>query len=181
MSKKTYGSMTEYLQASTEEKLAHWKHNMTTEHETAEQRLDTLMSSAFETNHPAMLDYVELKFELKRLRASLLAADSKEGFYEKMWKDVCSLQRGDAVGTIQKVERYYREQEAMHARVPTGTELAMDKAPTIGEALERMGWQIVPKEPTEKMTGEGWSLFGITPVRTSEIYKAMLAAAPKPE
>jgi hypothetical protein len=34
----------------------------------------------------------------------------REGFYEKLWKDFVSLQRGDAVGIVEKVERYYREQ-----------------------------------------------------------------------
>ena len=33
-----------------------------------ETRLDELFTTAFETNHPAMLDYVKLKMELKRLR-----------------------------------------------------------------------------------------------------------------
>lgn len=32
-----------------------------------------------------------------------------EGFYEKLWKDFVSLQRGDAIGVCEKVERYYRE------------------------------------------------------------------------
>jgi thymidylate kinase len=33
-----------------------------------ESRLDELFTNAFDTNHPAMLDYVKLKMELKRLR-----------------------------------------------------------------------------------------------------------------
>jgi hypothetical protein len=40
-----------------------------------------------------------------------------EGFYEKLWKDFVSLQRGDTVGICAKVERYYREQaSASHER-----------------------------------------------------------------
>ena len=35
----------------------------------AEDRLDQVFINAFETNHPAMLDWVEVKFELKKLRA----------------------------------------------------------------------------------------------------------------
>lgn len=35
----------------------------------SEQQLDELMSEAFETDHPAMMDYVNLKFKLKRLEA----------------------------------------------------------------------------------------------------------------
>ncbi len=34
----------------------------------AEDKLDQLFLAAFETNHPAMLAWVEIKFELKRLR-----------------------------------------------------------------------------------------------------------------
>ena len=34
----------------------------------SEERLDQLFMKAFETNHPAMLDWVRIKFELKRLR-----------------------------------------------------------------------------------------------------------------
>lgn len=33
-----------------------------------EQRLDVLISSAFPADHPAMLDYAFMKFEMKRLR-----------------------------------------------------------------------------------------------------------------
>ena len=33
-----------------------------------EQRLDDLFSEAFDTNHPAMKDWVLMKIELKRLR-----------------------------------------------------------------------------------------------------------------
>jgi urate oxidase len=33
-----------------------------------ESKLDDVFTTAFETNHPAMLDYVQMKMELKRLR-----------------------------------------------------------------------------------------------------------------
>lgn len=36
----------------------------------AEDRLDQVFIAAFETNHPAMLDWVAIKFELKKLRAA---------------------------------------------------------------------------------------------------------------
>ena len=36
----------------------------------AEDRLDQVFLNAFETNHPAMLDWVAIKFELKELRAA---------------------------------------------------------------------------------------------------------------
>ena len=36
----------------------------------AEDMLDQVFISAFETNHPAMLDWVAIKFELKELRAA---------------------------------------------------------------------------------------------------------------
>lgn len=39
-------------------------------------------------------------------------ASEREGFYEKLWKDFVSLQRGDAAGVCEKVECYYREQES---------------------------------------------------------------------
>lgn len=35
----------------------------------AEERLDALFTEAFETNHPAMLDWVQIKMELKKLKA----------------------------------------------------------------------------------------------------------------
>lgn len=34
----------------------------------AEERLDNLFSAAFGVDHPAMIDWVSIKFELKRLR-----------------------------------------------------------------------------------------------------------------
>jgi hypothetical protein len=34
-----------------------------------ESKLDDVFTTAFDTNHPAMLDYVQMKMELKRLRA----------------------------------------------------------------------------------------------------------------
>jgi len=34
----------------------------------AEERLDNLFSAAFGVDHPAMIDWVVIKFELKRLR-----------------------------------------------------------------------------------------------------------------
>jgi hypothetical protein len=36
-----------------------------------ESRLDALFCEAFDTNHPAMLDWVAIKFELKGLRAKV--------------------------------------------------------------------------------------------------------------
>jgi len=33
-----------------------------------EQNLDQLFSEAFDVNHPALLDWAEIKMELKRLR-----------------------------------------------------------------------------------------------------------------
>ena len=36
----------------------------------AEDRLDQVFINAFEANHPAMLDWVAVKFELKELRAT---------------------------------------------------------------------------------------------------------------
>ncbi len=42
-----------------------------------------------------------------------------EGFYEKLWKDFVSLQRGDMQGICAKVEKYYREQaSASHEQRP---------------------------------------------------------------
>ena len=35
-----------------------------------EQRLDEVFCEAFDTNHPAMLDWANIKMELKRLRAN---------------------------------------------------------------------------------------------------------------
>lgn len=37
----------------------------------AEERIDQVFLEAFETNHPAMLDWVSIKFELKDLRAKV--------------------------------------------------------------------------------------------------------------
>jgi hypothetical protein len=42
--------------------------------EGVEARLDQLFDAAFSANHKAMLDYVALKFELKRLRKIEMAA-----------------------------------------------------------------------------------------------------------
>lgn len=42
-----------------------------------EQKLDELFCNAFETNHPAMLDWVNIKFELKELRAQLAKAQKE--------------------------------------------------------------------------------------------------------
>jgi hypothetical protein len=36
-----------------------------------EQRLDDLFTTAFETNEPAMLDWVQVKMELKKLRGQV--------------------------------------------------------------------------------------------------------------
>jgi hypothetical protein len=41
----------------------------------------------------------------------------REGFYEKLWKDFCSLQRGDMVGIIAKVEQYYRDRDACKSAI----------------------------------------------------------------
>ena len=50
---------------------------------------------------------------------SATPVDKREGFYEKLWKDFCSLQRGHAVAVVEKVERYYREQTFPSATKPT--------------------------------------------------------------
>ena len=42
-----------------------------------EERLDRVFDLSFDVNHPAMLDYVELKFQLKRLRNSILFYKSR--------------------------------------------------------------------------------------------------------
>lgn len=57
---------------------------------------------------------------LQRAEADVLYSEARrlvnatpmpvEGFYEKLWKDFVSIQRGDAAGILAKVERYYREQ-----------------------------------------------------------------------
>lgn len=52
------------------------------------------------------LDWLKVRLALR----SLAPDDGREGFYEKLWKDFCSLQRGDAQGVCAKVEKYYREQ-----------------------------------------------------------------------
>src|SRR5262245_34580509 len=53
-----------------------------------------------------------------QIKEALVAPSAeREGFYEKLWKDVCSLQRGDAVGVFEKVERYYREQESRSSKL----------------------------------------------------------------
>ncbi len=47
----------------------------------------------------------ELLMDFAKARPSLAPT---EGFYEKLWKDFVGLQRGDAVGTCEKVEAWYR-------------------------------------------------------------------------
>jgi hypothetical protein len=44
-------------------------------------------------------------------RVGIVIAHSREGFYEKLWKDFVSIQRGDMQGVLARVERYYREHE----------------------------------------------------------------------
>jgi hypothetical protein len=44
-----------------------------------EHKLDQLFCNAFSTHHPAMIDWVRVKFELKTLRAQLAEAQ-KEAF-----------------------------------------------------------------------------------------------------
>ena len=51
----------------------------------AEERLDQVFIQAFETNHPAMLDWVAIKFELKRLRA----AKEERGEEIRDWTSTC--------------------------------------------------------------------------------------------
>jgi len=45
----------------------------------------------------------------------------REGFYEKLWKDFVSLQRGDVVGICERVERYYREKDEPKGSAPQYT------------------------------------------------------------
>lgn len=54
---------------------------------------------------------------VKRALAARSAIGEREGFYEKLWKDFCSLQRGDMIGVLERVERYYREQDAKNGAV----------------------------------------------------------------
>jgi len=44
-----------------------------------EQRLDQVFLVAFSTNHPAMLDWVQIKFELKSLRAKSVIEPCVQG------------------------------------------------------------------------------------------------------
>jgi hypothetical protein len=73
-------------------------------------------------------------------------------------------------------------------------ELPYDDFPAaVFAAIEAAGWQLVPKEPTEEMRDAGWDRAwginfyerdGALVIETTvsrDIYRAMLAAAPKPE
>src|SRR3990167_6483930 len=54
--------------------------------------------------------------EASRAEAAVIKDEpsDREGFYEKLWKDFVSLQRGDVVGICERVERYYREKDEPH-------------------------------------------------------------------
>jgi hypothetical protein len=54
--------------------------------------------------------------------------EEREGFYEKLWKDFVSLQRGDATGICERVERYYRERaETQEAPQPVAPDAELVK------------------------------------------------------
>ena len=44
--------------------------------------------------------------------------EPQEEFYKKLWKDFVSIQRGDMLGVIEKVERYYREHPEPSGETP---------------------------------------------------------------
>jgi hypothetical protein len=54
-------------------------------------------------------------------------------------------------------------------------EQSLDHADAALASIEAAGWQCVPREPTKEMYEAGWWQAG-----THDIYRAMLAAAPKP-
>jgi len=62
------------------------------------------------TGFPDGLAFQRVAFSSPVLTAhSPEPTEDREGFYEKLWKDVASLQRGNAQEVIARVERYYRE------------------------------------------------------------------------
>ena len=60
---------------------------------------------------------LEMKIDafLSQPEPQAMSAEDQEGFYEKLWKDFVSIQRGDAQRLCEKAERYYREQQHMSA------------------------------------------------------------------
>ena len=76
-----------------------------------------------------------------------------------------------------------KRHEASHAEVLRLAEKLRKADPIfnspmhVNAATQKPGYVSVPREPTDKVLGEGWTQFGLTPVRTGEIYKALLAAA----
>ena len=52
---------------------------------------------------------------------------------------------------------------------------------TIAESVIPDGYKLVPVEPTNEMCDDAFSFLGLTPVRASEVYRTMIAAAPEPK
>lgn len=79
----------------------------------AESRLDAMMCAAFDTNHPAMHDYVLLKMELKRSRAALKAqpAPNKEqgGKLLELFKHTLGSLAVYSCAEAERIGKLYRE------------------------------------------------------------------------
>jgi hypothetical protein len=69
-----------------------------------------------EYDQGAIDSYKEFRKMRARAENAEAAIAEREGFYEKLWKDFCSLQRGNAQGIVAKVEQYYQEQAAKAGR-----------------------------------------------------------------
>ena len=73
-----------------------------------------MVECGFKSN-TILLSYDTVRTIYKAMLAVAPEQPSREGFYEKLWKDFVSLQRGDAQGICKKVEQYYREQPSREA------------------------------------------------------------------
>ena len=112
--------------------------------------------------------------------------------------DVC-IKKGDFILSADLLERIYLAMDALANRHKTsgspfcyhdGRNIVdpqhkddADVFPLYREAAPRVpeGWQLVPKEPTEEMAREYWTFNDRFDVKMIDAWKAMLAAAPKPE
>jgi hypothetical protein len=114
----------------------------------------------------------------------------REGFYEKLWKDFVSLQRGDAVGIVEKVERYYREQASeSHVATHTVTDEMVNRFlswklpvafhPDAGISFKRyfnVEYNAKHGKPPQRHEPMGTNLLTATQAR--EMLEHVLAAAP---
>ena len=106
-----------------------------------------------EYDQGAIDSYKEFRKMRARAENAEAAIAEREGFYEKLWKDFCSLQRGNAQGIVAKVEQYYQEQAAKAGRkIAHPPEPAAEKAAPDSGLREALRVAVKALEGTKILT-----------------------------